>query len=96
MTRTTLIFGTLRPCGDHFHLQYNCLRCGAPQEFEENRTLGKSSCDIPGQEFIVVAPLKIRQEGVYETDSIFRIPPVDRTFLERMLARRLWAPIKPM
>jgi hypothetical protein len=96
MIRTTLVFGTLRPCGDHFHVQYNCLRCGAPQDFEENRTLGKSSCDIPGYEFIVVAPLRIRQEGMYESNSICTVPSIDRTFLEKVLARRQWAPIKPI
>ena len=61
MTHSTLIFGNLRRCGDHFHLEYECPDCGAPRDFEENRTLGKMNRCFGDREFIVVAAPKIRQ-----------------------------------
>jgi hypothetical protein len=92
MTRSTLIFGALRRCGDHFHLEYECPDCGAPRGLDENRTLGKLKCCFTNREFIVVAAPKIRQNGIDTSDSVCTTPSTNRDFLDKLLnGRHPWA-----
>jgi hypothetical protein len=48
-----VIFGTLKPYGDHFHLEFVCADCGS-LGFVGGTTLQRIICDETEREFFVI------------------------------------------
>jgi hypothetical protein len=72
MVRSTIVFGTRRRCGDHFHVVYECPGCheGGPAVGDE--TIFAGMCDETGEKYLVVT---LRTIKLYRTSCIyFEVP----------------------
>jgi hypothetical protein len=54
MRRKRVVVGKIKECGDHFHLEYECIGCRGSSLGPMNATKFETMCSDTGQRFIVV------------------------------------------